>query len=920
LLIRARERSPIARGTERKSVRMWRQFRSRFDDVLARVSGAVRGAAAPHDRATDASASGRADDRLAARLRLCPAQIVIVTAHGPRCVSLPEPLQHAGLPILALIEELSRPEARPLRAALAAAADRSGADAAHVEHMAAALQAAGLLTADPDDRSARAADACIAPAGASPGAKLTVRLPATLVVEGGAFLWFDHDGALRDRLRAEEVDALRAFIPARTVDEAFASYVQSTDRARLDRTAFSALAERLWAKRLMVEADTVRSRRADPVPFVVGAAAAAMQSRFVEFIAARAPAPGGTSRIPVVPVHTSPNVRPLSLGLLVAHAAAYDGGRLQAAYDFVPLFFCEEAHLAERARTPSIFLFSNYMWNLEENLRLSALVKHINPENVTIHGGPSTPKYAEDAARYFAEHPHVDVAVRGEGEATFAALLAALDPTRPAQLEALADVAGLTFRHRGQALRTPDRERIGDLDTIPSPYLAGLFEPFGSATGGAIIETNRGCPYGCTFCDWGSATLSKIRLFSLDRVFAELEWSASRHIEVCALADANFGIIDRDVLIAEKIAELKRRYGYPMILATNYAKNTVKHLRKIIEILADVKVLTEGVVSLQSMDRHTLHTIRRSNIKLEQYDALTTEFRRAGIPLAADILMGLPGATPAAFRNDLQQCVNRDVTARVNPTQLLPNSPMNEPSYRREHGITAGHGEIIKETASYTREEWEEMARLREAFSLFDTWGVLRYVACFVRQETGIGEVEFYDRLQRAARHEAHWPFLRTTLRVVPEIMSPPGSWALFLDEVRRFLVERLGVRDQEALRTVLAVQAAHLPAPDRTFPFRLALSHDFAAWYRAIHDAREEGHRDDWETVVRPLRDHPPAELVIDDPHDICRVDVGKPMGLLSFAMQSWEFDSPVSRPRMRTLSGFAAPPASATPAAAVQ
>ena len=47
-------------------------------------------------------------------------------------------------------------------------------------------------------------------------------------------------------------------------------------------------------------------------------------------------------------------------------------------------------------------------------------------------------------------------------------------------------------------------------------------------------------------------------------------------------------------------------------------------------------------------------------------------------------------------------------------------------------------------------------------------------------------------------------------------------------------------------------------------------------------------------------------AELVVDDPHHICRVDVGKSMGLLTLAMQSWEFDSPVSRPRMRTLSTF--------------
>ena len=232
---------------------------------------------------------------------------------------------------------------------------------------------------------------------------------------------------------------------------------------------------------------------------------------------------------------------------------------------------------------------------------------------------------------------------------------------------------------------------------------------------------------------------------------------------------------------------------------------------------------------------------------------------------------------------------------------------MNEPSYRHEHGITAGHGEIVKESATYTRADWEEMARLREAFSLFDTWGVLRYVALFVRQETGIKEVEFYNRLQAdAGRAPQRWPFLSGALRVVPLIMSPPASWALFLAEVQHYLIDRLGVRDDDALRTVISVQRAHLPAPERSFPETVALKHDFPAWYRAVQSMRDDGHRDDWETLVPPLRAYASGELVVDDPHHICRVGVGKPMGLLAMAMQNWELQSPVSRPRMGTLSAF--------------
>ncbi|MDZ7783945.1 MAG: radical SAM protein [Halioglobus sp.] len=295
-----------------------------------------------------------------------------------------------------------------------------------------------------------------------------------------------------------------------------------------------------------------------------------------------------------------------------------------------------------------------------------------------------------------------------------------------------------------------------------------MFDPFGASRSGAILETNRGCPFGCTFCDWGSATLSRVRKFNIDRVFEEIEWCARNQIQTASFADANFGMLERDVSIAEKIAEMKRTYGYPKTVATNYAKNNVKHLRKIIEIFASVEILTKGVVSLQSMDEVTLKVIDRSNIKLEKYNELTTEFRQAHLPLAADIMMGLPGSTPRSFFNDLQECTDRDVRVRANPTLLLTNSPMNDPQYREEHGIVAKPGDILMETASYTREEWHDMNELRMAFNLFDNWGVLRYVGRFVRSATGMGEVEFYDRLRRQAlRHPDDWPVVVTTLKTL---------------------------------------------------------------------------------------------------------------------------------------------------------
>ena len=115
---------------------------------------------------------------------------------------------------------------------------------------------------------------------------------------------------------------------------------------------------------------------------------------------------------------------------------------------------------------------------------------------------------------------------------------------------------GIYFRKPGGGVtHTADRERISDLDIIPSPFLTGLFDAYADVPGTAVtIETNRGCPYGCTFCDWGSATLSRIRKFDLQRVFDEIEWCAKTHMQGIGPADSNFGIFERDVGIAERVA------------------------------------------------------------------------------------------------------------------------------------------------------------------------------------------------------------------------------------------------------------------------------------------------------------------------------------------------------------------------------
>ena len=320
----------------------------------------------------------------------------------------------------------------------------------------------------------------------------------------------------------------------------------------------------------------------------------------------------GVCRPKVIPVAFDECI-PAALGLIFAYAKVYDGGVLEEFYDFRLGWVWDDEHIEAYTATPAIYMCSNYLWSHEKSIAASETVKRLSPDSITIHGGPDTPKYEQDAEEYFSAYPHVDIVVRGEGEATAAEVLDKLREVigqEKPDLSILADVHGVTYRHGDKIVRNPDRTRISDLDTLPSPYLTGLFDAYkGVPRLHTTLETNRGCPYQCTFCDWGSATNSKIRKFDMDRILAELDWCADAKVQSVSPADANFGVFARDVDVAERVAELKKSSGYPKTFIASYAKNSTKYLQTIIQVMAEAGILTQGVLSLQTMDAGTLKAI-----------------------------------------------------------------------------------------------------------------------------------------------------------------------------------------------------------------------------------------------------------------------------------------------------------------------
>jgi radical SAM superfamily enzyme YgiQ (UPF0313 family) len=110
------------------------------------------------------------------------------------------------------------------------------------------------------------------------------------------------------------------------------------------------------------------------------------------------------------------------------------------------------------------------------------------------------------------------------------------------------------------------------------------------------LETNRGCPFQCTFCDWGSLTYSKVKHFGLERVFDELEWMAQHRVGFISITDANFGMFpERDNLIADKIIEVQEQYGYPKTFSVAWAKNQKREVVDIVKKLLNAPGFNQGL-------------------------------------------------------------------------------------------------------------------------------------------------------------------------------------------------------------------------------------------------------------------------------------------------------------------------------------
>ena len=366
---------------------------------------------------------------------------------------------------------------------------------------------------------------------------------------------------------------------------------------------------------------------------------------------------------------------PYSVAMLQSYCQTIS--KIKENYKFNIIFRIETnfKQFVENLDNPFLIGYSSYLWNSKRHLHIAKYVKALYPDCINVIGGPSFPNInQEDTELFFNQNPFIDAGVSGEGEKAFSSIL-------------------LKLLNNEKLDRHIRAERIDDLNAIPSPYgdiFQELKEKNKDIEFECTIETDRGCPFKCAFCDWGSLTQQKIKQFDIDRVFFELNKMSENKIPKLQLASANLGIFkERDYEIVDYLCSLHEETGYPQRLTESGVSKTPNNKNSNLKIRKRLKNAFKEYyhsprMFLQSSNEEVLKNIRR----VDTYRNELELFKDDNYRTALELLFPMPGHTYDRFIDDaISHITDNQFITNVMPVMMLPNAPMNDKLYREKFNI-----------------------------------------------------------------------------------------------------------------------------------------------------------------------------------------------------------------------------------------
>ena len=420
---------------------------------------------------------------------------------------------------------------------------------------------------------------------------------------------------------------------------------------------------------------------------------------------------------------------------------------------------------------PDIFAISLYVWNYTIAHEIAAWVKQRWPKCIVISGGPH--QYFKHNLNWFKEHRHLDASLPGDcyGEQCFMEILDNYDdanctvdwrkvtdiyyPSKSRMVisntKSMSKADRKIYPFTWSALDAQDKHLLEFADFQHDRFPESMLL--------SVLETTRGCPYGCTYCDWGGGVSTTVLQKSLENVKLDIDALMLFGLTYIYLADANFGIFgQRDVDIMQYITykKIKTKQWFGVGFG-GYAKteNKLKYIREIlkIDIENNISMTKELKLSMQTLDDQVLKNIDRKNIpldkQLEIYQPLASNTK---LPLYVEMIMGLPGINLEKYYYELDVLGNHQLSVQWFEWILLPETPAYSQAYRKQFGIKTiikqkgwavwedgSEREVVVACDSFTERDYMQMILSNSLYHLFVLGGYYKKTVSWIRSNHSIG-------------------------------------------------------------------------------------------------------------------------------------------------------------------------------------
>ncbi len=296
------------------------------------------------------------------------------------------------------------------------------------------------------------------------------------------------------------------------------------------------------------------------------------------------------------------------------------------------------------------------------------------PKCHIVFGGPHPSAVPEETLRVC---PWVDVVVIGEGEVTFLELA-----KTDFSASSLQDISGIVFRNGEEIIRTPNREPIDSLDSLPFPDfdLVVLENYLSYAPRISLIEAGRGCPFFCSFCSTSKMWGQQFRIKSPDRILEEMRFLSRRYqLTSFGLIHDNFTTSRR---FMDEFCDFFINNNHENFHWSASARSDALNRERLYDMeRAGCRGLFFGVESGSPTIQKAIH----KHLNLEQFQENHRIAASIGIPPITSLIIGFPEETEEdieyTIRLGLWAKLNGSSVVQLHPLRVLPGTKIYEDNH-----------------------------------------------------------------------------------------------------------------------------------------------------------------------------------------------------------------------------------------------